>query len=233
MSVSNSTDFALSAVQIVEEARSLLGVHADEEPLEAHELSKGLRALNMMLKEWQAEGVYVSTYTEGTHVLTEGDYDIAFGAGGDVVTVPFEITDMRINRGGTDLPMHEMSRQDYYALPRKDTKGYPTQWYYDRQRANGTLHVWPAPDATGGTLRFTYRRVVMDLDASGDDLDLPQEWQQAVIYNLAKKLMPRYGGAGTPEGQLVLAEAERSYMVVKGFDIGGGKGSIMIGPDDD
>lgn len=233
MAVSNSTDFLLSAVKIVEEARSLLGIHADEEPLQAHELENGLRALNMMLKEWQAEGISVSAYAEGALALAQGVPDYLFGPAGAFTTVPFEITDMRITRGGTDLPMTEMSRQEYYALPNKATQGYPTQWFYDRQRATGTLYVWPAPDATAGTVKFTYRRVVMDMDTSGDSLDLPQEWQQAVVYNLAKKLMPRYGGAGTAEGQLVLAEAGRSFAIVKGFDIGNGKGSITIGPDDD
>jgi len=233
MAVSSSTDFALTASEIVEEARSLLGIHADEEPLEAHELTRGLRAFNMMLKEWQAEGVYISTLTEGTLTLTQADVDYTFQAGGNFTTVPFEIVDMRITRNSRDMPMIEMSRQEYYALPNKTSQGYPTQWYYDRQRSTGTLYVWPAPDATAGTLKFTYRRILMDMDNSTNNLDLPQEWYQAVTYGLAKKLMPRYGGAGTPEGQLVLAEAERSYAVVKGFDVGTGRSSLMIGPDED
>lgn len=230
MAVSGSTDFKLNAEQIVEEARSLLGIHADEEPMAAHELTKGLRAANMMLKEWQAEGVMISTYTEGTLTLVEGQESYTFQSGGDFTTVPFEIVQMRITRNSTDLEMIEMSRDDYFALPIKTNKGYPTQWYYDRQRDTGKLYVWPSPDSTAGTLKFTYRRIINDLDANADDLDLPQEWYQAVVYGLAKKLMPRYGKTGTPDGQFVAAEAGRSYAVVKGFDIGTGKGSIEILP---
>lgn len=233
MAVSGSVDFALTAVEIVEEARSLLGIDAEEEPLEAAELQKGLRALNMMLKAWQAEGLMISLLTEGTLALVQSQASYTFQAGGDFNTVPFEITDMRITRNSTDLPMFEMGREEYFALPNKTTEGYPTQWYYDRQRDGGRLYVWPAPDATAGTLKFTYRRVINDMDASANSLDLPQEWHEAVVYGLARKLMPRYGGAGTPEGQLVLTEAARSYQVVKDFGIGTGKNSIMIVPGDD
>lgn len=232
MAVSNSIDFSLTAVQIIEEARGKLGIHADEEPLEAIDLQKGLRALNMMLKGWQAEEIYISTFTEGALTLVQGDYDYVFGSGGTFTTVPFEIMDMRITRNSRDMPMVEMGRQEYFALPQKDSQGYPTQWYYDRQRSGGTLYVWPAPDSALGTLKFTYRRVIMDMDDSTNNLDLPQEWYEAVVYNLAVRLMPNNGGAGTAEAKLVIAEAARTYAVVKGFETGTGKSSLYIGPDD-
>lgn len=230
MAVSNSTDFSLTATQIVEEARSLLGINADEESLSATELTKGLRALNMMLKAWQADGVYLWTYTEGTLTLVQSQESYSFAAAGDFTTVPFDIVQMRITRNSTDLEMYELSREEYYRLPNKTNEGYPTQFFYDRQRSSGTLYVWPSPDSTAGTLKFTYRRIIMDLDASSDNMDLPQEWYQAVVYNLASNLIPRYGVQLTPEIQLVVAEAARSYGSMLGFDAGIGKGSIEILP---
>lgn len=230
MAVSGSIDFSQTASSLIEDARRKLGIHADEEPLAATELATGLRTLNRMLKEWQADNIAISYLTEGTLTLVASQASYSFGSGGDFTTVPFEITQMRIRRNSTDLEMVEMGRQEYFSLPNKDNTGYPAQWYYDRQRSGGTLYVWPAPDTTSSTLRFTYRRIVNDMDATTDDLDLPQEWYDAVVYNLAKKMMPEYGGAGTPEGQLVLAEAARCYDLVKGFDIGTGESSITILP---
>jgi hypothetical protein len=152
------------------------------------------------------------------------------GSGGSFTTVPLEIVDMRITRSSTDLPMHRMSREEYYALPNKTTTGYPTSWFYDRQRSGGTIYVWPAPDATAGTLKFTYRRIVMDLDASSDDIDLPQEWHKALVYNLAVELAPGAGVVGSDEFKLVAGIAAQSYAAVKGFDTGEGMGSISILP---
>lgn len=230
MALSGSTDFNQTAATLIEDARRKLGIHADEEPLQAHELSTGLRTLNRMLKGWQADNVAISYLTEGTLTLVDGQASYSFGSGGDFTTVPFEITQIRIRRNSIDLEMVEMGREEYFALPNKTSKGYPTQWYYDRQRQGGTLYVWQAPDSVSSTLRFTYRRIVNDMDATTNDLDLPQEWYDAVVYNLAVKMMPEYGGAGTPEGQLVIADAQRSYDMVKGFDIGTGNSSISILP---
>lgn len=230
MAVSNSTDFSLTAADLIEEARRKIGIQADEEPLAAQELVTGLRALNMMLKTWQADGVKCWTLTEGQLTLTQGNVDYTFGAGGDFTIVPLEITSIRINRGGNDIPMFRMGREDYFDLPNKTAEGYPTQFYYDRQRSGGTLYVWPAPDVTAGTLKFTYRRIIMDVDQSADDLDLPQEWYEAIMYNLAKKLGENAGLLGTNEGKSVVVEAARTYAIVKDFDVGEGMGSISIRP---
>lgn len=230
MAVSNSTDFSLSAEEIVREARALIGVDASEESLEAHELQEGLRALNMMLKAWQAKGIMYWTMTEGSLTLVQGQESYSFASGGDFTTVPFDIMDMRITRSSTDLPMTEMSREDYYALPLKTNQGYPTQWFYDRQRESGTLYVWPSPDATAGTLKFTYRRSIMDMDASGDNMDLPQEWYEAIISNLAKRFIPRYGPIDPMTAAEVKEQAAMSYDAVQTFNVGEGEGSISIMP---
>lgn len=233
MAVSDSTDFSLTAVDLIGEARGLLGINSDEEPLEAVDLDRGLKALNAMLKTWQAKDVMAWTMTDGTLALVQGQVAYTFGDGGafDFETRVFEITDdMAINRGNTDLPMFQLSREEYKAIPIKTTQGYPTQWFYDRQRDGGTLYVWPAPDATAGTLKFTYRRVIMDLDAGPNNFDLPQEWYEAITYNLAVRLIPSAGVSITPEIQLVIGQAKEFYDIVAGFDVGHGRGSIRVTP---
>lgn len=153
-----------------------------------------------------------------------------FGSGGSFTTIPFDIVDVRLTRGGTDRPMIEMSREQYYALPVKSNQGCPTQWFYDRQRAGGTMYIWPAPDATGGTLKFTYIRKIWDMDSNADDLDLPQEWYEAVIYGLADRMAEDYGLTETPLGQRVAEKAALSLQEIKEFDTGEGMGSLYIVP---
>lgn len=231
MAVSSSIDFAMTGQEIVVRARRLLGVHADEEPLQAHELVAGIQALNMMLKAWQADGVKYWTMTEGELALVQSQVSYSFASGGDFTTVPLDIMQMRITRSGTDLEMTELSREDYYNLPLKTNEGYPTQWFYDRQRESGTLYVWPSPDASAGTLKFSYRRTIMDVDAGANNVDLPQEWYEALTTNLAKRLIPDYGKSGTPIAQEVRMDAALAYDIVKGFDTAEGEGSISITPD--
>lgn len=230
MAVSNSTDFKETAQQLIIDAMAELGISEDEEPLEDIDLQKGLRALNRMLKAWQADGVMVWTLTEGMLALVYDQGAYAFGAGGVFTSVPFEIAEMRINRNGNDLPMNRLSRDEYMALPNKTARGYPTQFYYDRQRSGGTLYLWPTPDIGVGTVKFTYSRIIMDMDAGANDIDLPQEWHEAIVFGLAARLVGTYGMAGKPAAGRVEKMAAETYQTVKGFGLGEGQASVRVTP---
>jgi hypothetical protein len=233
MAVSSSTDFKSTATELIEDARRLLGIHAEEESLSSSDLSIGLRFLTKMLKAWEADGIGSWMLTEGTMTLVDSTASYVFGSGGSFTTVPFEIVSARIYRSSTDLPMLRLTREEYQSLPNKTTTGYPTQFFYDRQRDNGTLYVWPAPDSTAGTFKFTYRRRIMDLDSSADNFDLPPEWEEAITNNLAKRLLPVYGRSGTPEAAQIKEDALTSYMVLKSWDASSEEGSLIIEHDYD
>lgn len=232
MAVSGSTDFASTAVELISDARRVIGIHAEEEPLANHEAETGRRILTKMLKAWEADGVGSWILTEGTMALVSGDRDYVFGPGGSFVTVPFEITQMRVSRdGGSEIEMMQLSRESYYRLPNRSTQGFPTQFFYDRQRDNGTLYVWSAPDSNDYDVTFTYRRRIMDIDANTDNFDLPPEWEHAITYNLAKLMLPIYGRSGSPQAKDIQVEAATSYLGVKAFDTGVDDGSVMIERD--
>jgi hypothetical protein len=233
MAVSGSSNFTSTAVQLITDARRLLGVNAEEESLADSEKEIGLRFLTMMLKDWQVDpdlGTWLET--EGTLTLSDSDGSYTFQAAGDFTTVPFEIKQIRISHdGGNEIEMTRMSREDYYRLPSRTTEGYPTQWFYDRQRDGGTLYIWPEPDDALYDLTFTYRRRIMDLDAGTDNFDLPPEWEWAIVNNLAVLLIPVYGRGGTPEASQVITQADVSLSKLKAFDISNDGGSIMIARD--
>lgn len=231
MTVSGTTTFNMTVAEIVADARDLIGIQDEEEPLTATDLARGIRVLNMMLLSWQADGVQTWVLTEGSFALAQGDYDYVFGSGGAFTTVPTEIMDVRITRSSQDLPMNRMSREEYYALPVKDTQGYPTQFYYDRQRDGGTFYVWPAPDSVAGTIKFTYRRYIMDAGDGTKTLDLPKEWLEAVTSNLAIRLAPRYGGVDQQRLGEVKELASVTYQTLKSFDTAEGNSSINIWPE--
>lgn len=232
MAVSGSTDFKSSASTLIIGARRLLGIMAEEQPLSATDLNIGLDMLTRMLKTWEADpdlGTWLETDLPIT--LIQGTVSYLFGVGGTTTTIPFDINSILITRNGVDLPMDSMSRQDYKDLPLKTTQGFPTQWFYDRQRDNGTLYVWPAPDVTAGVLTVTYRRRIMDVDTTADNLDIPPEWEEAVINNLAKRLIPTSGRGGTPEAAQVMVDAKLMLDALKAFDATNDNGSISILPE--
>lgn len=230
MTVSGTTTFNLTVAQIVTEARGMLGIQDAEEPLQPHELEQGIRSLNMMMKAWQADGVQTWTTSDGQFTLVQSDADYVFGSGGTFTTVPIDILDARILRGSNEIPMTRMSREDYLRLPNKATQGYPTQFYYNRQRDGGTFYVWPTSDAALGTIKFTYRRYIMDAGNGTNTVDFPPEWMEAITSGLAKRLIPYYPGANPTSIANVERMAASSYSVMVDFDAAEGESSIMITP---
>jgi hypothetical protein len=227
MTVSNSIDVAYTAAQIVTMARRKLGIQAQEEPLEAADLLEGIDELNLMLKEWQTDGVYYWTMTEGTLTSQASEDAYTFQTAGDFTIVPLDIMHMRVTKNSVDLEMQEISREEYFRLPNKATTGFPTCWFYDRQRSTGVLYTWPCADSTSYTFNFTYRRVIMDVDASTDNLDLPQEWYNAIVYSLADRLSENLGF----DNQKITLKAISSYEKLKAFNVGEGIGSFTMVPD--
>jgi len=233
MAVSNSTDFARTANELIVDALELLGIRGEEEPLQAYELQRGLKWLNYLLRTWQVDGVMGWTLTEGSLSLTASQASYTFGAGGDFTTVPVDIQQVRVSHdGGNEMEMTRLSREDYYRLPNRTTEGSPTQYFYDRQRDGGTLHVWPVPSDGDYDITFTYRRRVMDMDAASDSFDLPQEWYLAIVSGLAALFIPIYGKSGTPRAQDIRQQAAEAYTAVKAFDIDEGESSMFILPSE-
>lgn len=232
MTVGTTTDFSMTVAEIVEEALSELGVLGDEEQLPETQQTRAINRLNMMLKAWQADGVYPWTETEDSFTLVQGTVSYTFGAGGTKTYLPFAMKDVRLTRGGTDIPLEEIGRKRYQAIPNKTAEGRPINWFYDRQRDTGVLYLWQPADSGLGTLKYTYRRSLFDIDAATETLDLPQAWHEAVVTNLAKRLIRPYGKSGSPRAKEIREDADRTYAIVSSFANAEGAGSIYLLPDE-
>lgn len=190
MATSGSVDFSLNARQIATAALQLLGVVALGEDPTGDEAAKALEHLNLMLKSWGADP------KPKLWQLTEGSVTLLASTSSYVLTAARKVLSVRRRTGtGTsinDVPIDPgLSRQEYYDEPAKAATGTPRGWYFDPQRAARTLYVVGVPDATiaaSTTLKYTYLRVIEDVDTLNDDFDLPQEWTEALQYSLAARL---------------------------------------------
>lgn len=86
MATSGSVDFTMTASDLVTESYKLLGIKTAESPLESFELQDGIKALNMLLKAWQAQGLHLWTKEEGVLFLDTGKTDYLLGPSGDEAT---------------------------------------------------------------------------------------------------------------------------------------------------
>jgi len=203
MALTASTDYSIDRDTLIKASLRLIGVGSvDEDPTSA-EIDQAVVALNIMLKAWQADGLQLWQVRRKSMTPVESQYQYSLGISspsGDVVgSRPMRIVDIyrRETAAVSDIPLTKLSREEYWALPDKDTEGTPVQYYYDQQLTNGVLNVWPAPDATFAanyTLEILYHKPFDDMDVgSTDSFEFPSEWYEAIKYGLAVRLAPEYG----------------------------------------
>lgn len=227
MATSNSIDFGLNARQVITTALKKIRVLAEGEDPTATQAADATETLNLMLKGWQKH-TSLWRMTEGSVALVADTYSYALSP------TPHKVISARYrDANGRDLPMIEMTRQEYYDLPVKDSTGIPTQYYVDQQRTATTLYLWQAlASVTTETIKYTYQRAFEDIDSLDNDLDLGSEHLELVTYALAARLVDDYGRTGDiynriiARADIMLQEAldddrESEVRLMPGYGFGG------------
>jgi hypothetical protein len=89
----------------------------------------------------------------------------------------------------TDVPITQISQQEYDVLPYKTTNnGVPSISYYHRGIPKGTLFLWPVPTNAVPIIGFWYERKLGQMKETTEVMDLDQFYYPAVVYTLALRL---------------------------------------------
>ena len=94
-----------------------------------------------------------------------------------------------------ETPIAIEDRETYFDLPLKSGSGTPNLLFYDRRggaNSTGYLYFWQPETSPADAIKFTWARPIQDFNAAADDPDFPQEWTQALIFNLALVMAPEY-----------------------------------------
>ena len=141
----------------------------------------------------------ISSVTDSTTVVLASGLASAAAIDNNVywyttaMSKPLRISDCRVLQDdGTEREMREISRKTYFNFINKALTGTPNQFYVDYQRDHAQIYVYPTPVDSSSRLRITYKRIIEDFDSSTDTADLPQEWLETIVYNLAVRLAPKY-----------------------------------------
>ncbi len=99
----------------------------------------------------------------------------------------------RRGEDGNDVPIEVTARSTYFDTPNKTNEGLPVQVYYDPQLTTGEMHIWPTPESPNDRIFFTCTLPIQDFDTTAQNPDFPQEWLDALVWGLARRLAPTYG----------------------------------------
>lgn len=196
----------------------ILGV--GQSPL-AQDTSDATTALINMLKQWRQKRWLVFRLDNVTFPLSVGKGNYTVGPyywppdsntpnAVDVVTnssnyrpAGIESAYLRQVWGGApgsypiDYPVRKMrSRQEFDAIALKQLTSWPGAYYYDPTIPNATLMIWPIPMQNFFEFYVGFQQAIDFAPESSAALELdnylPAEAEEALIYNLAVRLMINY-----------------------------------------
>lgn len=228
MAVSGSNDFEQTEETIIRDALILIGGLEDDETPSDAQKSYARRALNRLGKAWSARGLKAWCWNEVSLTCVASQSSYTIGPSGDLVSErPARVANIRKSISGTETPIRQYSRSEYMNQPSKSSTGEPVAVYYDPQLTNGVMYVWPTPDAAH-VINFSARQYIEDFDNSSNTPYYPVEWHDAIIYNLAYRLAPKYEIKGEAL-MLLKAQADEFLADAEAGDIE--EGPLYIAPD--
>ena len=93
----------------------------------------------------------------------------------------------------TEIPINIVSRDEFMRISSKTTESPPNQIYYSLGVLTGTLNFYPRFINGNETIRIWFQRPFEDMDAAGDTLDFPQEYESCIVWELAAALAMEMG----------------------------------------
>jgi len=116
-----------------------------------------------------------------------------------------------------DTPCRIMSREEYNMFGQKASAGTPVQLYYDPQSNTGNLYIYPVFQNVQQALFIQFEKPIDDFATVSDDFDMPQEWAEALVWNMAWRMCPAYQVPSKQVDQ-IKELALFSYDMIDGWD---------------
>jgi hypothetical protein len=143
-----------------------------------------------MLSAWSAEKLLTHVNVRETFTLTDGTAEYTWGSGGDITTArPIAIQDVFVrDSSGNDYPVEIITEDVYNDRSLKSTEGRVDRIYYATEYTLGKIFTYPTSNSSTDVLHFSTWKAITEISALSDTVSLPNEYKEALVYNLAKRL---------------------------------------------
>tara|TARA_R110000850_G_C9996087_1_gene467977 strand:+ start:25062 stop:26006 length:945 start_codon:yes stop_codon:yes gene_type:complete len=137
----------------------------------------------------------------------------------NIIERPLRVTSFRRKTFAADneIPVNQWSRSEYFNQTNKESQGTVVNAYYSPLLTNGRVYVWQTASSVNDYVRLSFQRAIEDVDAKTDNLDIPVEWLEPIIYGVAARLVDDYNIAPEKGDRLIL-KAQAMLDEVLGWD---------------
>ena len=223
MATSGTKTWTLYVDEVIDEAMSRIG----SEPITGNEAKGARRSLNIMMRDWANRGIQLWTIDEATQTVTEGTANYTL----DTYTIG--VTEAVISRTEnsvrTDFQMERINREDYLNIPVKSTKGRPSQYFLDMQRAAPIVYLYPTPDNSTDVFRYKRRNRIEDITASTESIDIPDRFLPSAVSGLSFYMAQKRPQIDINRRQELKLQYEEEFK--RALDEGREKVDLKIYPD--
>lgn len=194
-----STTSGLTVQALVNLALKLCGVGGVGVDPSAEDSNDAFTLLNMMLAEWQTKRWLVYSLVD-TAVASTGAISYSVGPTSDfAIARPdrLEAAFFRMNvtspTAQVDYPVRLLqAREDYNRITLKTLTTFPLIAFYDAEYPVGNVFFWPVPPAGEYEMHITTKTAIGAFSGLTQTVSLPPNYQNALLYNLAERLLTLY-----------------------------------------
>lgn len=211
-------------VELINLALKQAGVLGVGQTASAEDTNDAFKLLNMMLAQWSVKRNVVFRISDIPCVAT-GQQTYTIGPGGDFnIPRPAKLVgaycrQLRNPGQPVDYPLQLLfSQTDYGNVSTKTQASMPSLVYYDPQFPLGVLHVWPVA-ITGYEIHIQALMPLSKFETPYDEIQLPPEYEDAIMYNLAGRLCLFYQ-IPLPQGLPQLAQASLNTLRQANVQVG-------------
>lgn len=202
-------------VELINLALKQVGVLGVGQTAAAEDINDAFKLLNMMLAQWAVKRNVVHQILD-VAVTANGSQTYTVGPGGNFNGPrPSRLQGAYCRQLATnpiDFPLDVLKSQtDYGRISIKTMGSLPSAVYYDPQFPLGVLHVWPVA-GNGYEIHLQILSPLAQFADPYQDINLPAEYEEALMYNLAGRLYPMYG---MQPDQVVIKLAAASLQTVR------------------
>lgn len=218
----------ITGLSLITDAFSELNVLLPNEAPSANDAQFGLRALNRMLGQWALQSFTIPAVARVTTPAVVGQGSTAnpytIGIGG-TINVPRPPSQAAIVGVGlllnnstppVEIPRALLTDDAYQGIPVKDlTNSLFTGLYYNPTVPLGTINLWPVTSVAGNTLVLYLQQALSAFVDLTTVYSVQDGAEEALYYNLAKRLIVPYGRAGSQVAIDITQMAGSSLMILK------------------
>jgi hypothetical protein len=219
MATSGTYTWTMDIDEVIQEAMEMIG---GEQTL-GNDPKSARRSINLLLQDWQNRGILL--WTADTTIVSITASVTSYALNSNIV----DVTDVVINRSGTDLALSRISMEEYLRIPSKGRTGRPSQYAIRRQQDNPVMFLWPIPSNSTDYLKIERVKFMQDVNKSAvQNADISRRFLPSFTAGVAYKMA--WKRPGVEGGRITALKQEYEELLARAMDEDRERASIRIVP---